>query len=34
MIIELFEQRGYQLCATYNRPLLLAAGELAVLRRR
>jgi hypothetical protein len=34
MIIELFEQRGYELCATYNRPLLLAAGELAVLRRR
>ena len=33
MIIELFERRGYELCATYNQPLIRAAGELAVLRR-
>jgi len=32
MIIELFEQRGYELCARYNQPLIRAAGELAVLR--
>jgi putative sugar O-methyltransferase len=34
MIIELFEQRGYELCATYNQPLLRAAAELAVFHRR
>lgn len=32
-IIEMFERRGYTLCATYNRPLISSAGELAVLRR-
>lgn len=34
MIIEMFEQRGYELCATYNRPLMVSAAELAILRRR
>ena len=33
-VIRLFEERGYELCATYNRPLISSAGELAVLRRR
>lgn len=32
-IIEMFEQRGYQLCGTYNRPLIRSAGEIAVLKR-
>jgi putative sugar O-methyltransferase len=32
-IIAMLEARGYTLCATYNQPLLRAAGELAVLRR-
>jgi putative sugar O-methyltransferase len=32
-IITMLEARGYELCATYNRPLILGAGELAVLRR-
>jgi putative sugar O-methyltransferase len=34
MIISLFEARGYELCDTYNEPLVLGAAELAVLRRR
>jgi putative sugar O-methyltransferase len=34
MIVETFERRGYELCETYNRPLLVSQGELAVLRRR
>ena len=34
LIVKLFEQRGYALCATYGRPLIVSAGELAVLRRR
>jgi hypothetical protein len=29
----MLEARGYELCATYNRPLVLGAGELAVLRK-
>jgi hypothetical protein len=33
MIIEMFQERGYELCATYNRPLLVGAAELAILRR-
>jgi putative sugar O-methyltransferase len=33
-IVELFERRGYELCATYNRPLLVSQGELAILKRR
>jgi putative sugar O-methyltransferase len=33
MIVELFERRGYELCATYGRPLIRSAGEIAVLRR-
>lgn len=32
-IIAMLQARGYELCATYNRPLLVASGELAVLRR-
>jgi putative sugar O-methyltransferase len=34
MLIAMFESRGYELCATYNRPLLVSQGELAILRRR
>jgi len=34
LIIELFERRGYDLLGTYNRPLIVSAGEIAVLRRR
>lgn len=34
LIVKLFEQRGYAVCATYGRPLIVSAGELAVLRRR
>jgi putative sugar O-methyltransferase len=34
MIIETFERRGYELCETYNRPLLVSQGELAILRKR
>jgi putative sugar O-methyltransferase len=34
MLIAMFEGRGYELCATYNRPLLVSQGELAILRRR
>ncbi len=33
-VIAFFEERGYELCATYNRPLINSAGEIAVLRRR
>lgn len=33
MIIEMFRHHGYELCATYNRPLINAAGELAILKR-
>lgn len=33
-IIEMFERRGYELCGAYNRPLIISAGEIAVLRRR
>ena len=32
-IISMLQARGYELCATYNRPLILGAGELAVLRK-
>jgi len=32
-IITMFEKRGYQLVATYQRPLLNTAAELAILRR-
>jgi putative sugar O-methyltransferase len=34
MLIAMFESRGYELCATYNRPLLVSQGELAILKRR
>jgi putative sugar O-methyltransferase len=34
MIVEMFERRGYELCSTYNQPLLVSQGELAVLRKR
>lgn len=33
MIIEMFEARGFQLCETYNAPLVQGAAELAILRR-
>jgi putative sugar O-methyltransferase len=33
-IIEMFEQRGYTLEATYRSPLLISAGELAILQRK
>lgn len=33
LIIKMFEQRGYELCGTYGRPLIVSAGELAVLKR-
>ncbi len=32
-IIEQFTKRGYSLCATYGRPLIVSAGELAVLKK-
>ena len=32
-IISMFEARGYELQSTYNRPLVISAGEVAVLRR-
>lgn len=32
-VIDLFRARGYRLCATYQRPLVAGAGELAVLER-
>jgi hypothetical protein len=33
MIIEMFEARGFRLCATYRDPLIISAGEIAVLKR-
>lgn len=33
-IVEMFEARGYELQGTYNRPLIISAGEIAVLRRK
>lgn len=33
-IIRLFEDRGYELCATYDSPLVHGAGQIAVLKRR
>lgn len=32
-VIVQFEKRGYTLCSTYNRPLIVSAGELAVLKK-
>ncbi|OFE17606.1 hypothetical protein BA895_15275 [Humibacillus sp. DSM 29435] len=33
-IITMFEARGYVLLSTYQRPLIISAGEIAVLRRK
>lgn len=33
-IIDIFAQHGYELQATYRRPLINSAGEVAILRRR
>jgi putative sugar O-methyltransferase len=33
-IIKLFEQRGYSLLATYRDPLIVSAGEIAIMQRR
>ena len=33
LIIEMFEKRGYQLCGRYSEPLIISAGEIAVLKR-
>lgn len=32
-VIEMFEQCGYRLCGRYNRPLIISAGEIAVLEK-
>lgn len=33
-IVSMFETRGYELMSTYGRPLIISAGEIAVLRKK
>lgn len=33
-IVTMFEARGYELAGSYDRPLIISAGQIAVLRRK